>query len=118
MPKLLPPIKYAFKQAGEKTSLYRQTSTTHKDPFGRSLSNEPALVGSVTVLLDNRTDLASFQQSPDRTTSIIKGKYSVLLSDTPVCNGNTFTANSINWIVIKVVTVAALGIAELYVESI
>ncbi len=118
MPKLLPPIKYAFKQAGEKTSLYRQTSTTHKDPFGRSLSNEPALVGSVTVLLDNSSDLASFQQSPDKTSAIIKGKYSVLLSGTQVHNGDTFTANGINWVVIKIKTVAVLQIAELYVESI
>lgn len=112
------PVKFAFKHAGEKVSLYRQSSTTQKDTFGRPLASEPALVGSVTVLLDNTTDLASFQQSPDRTTSIIKGKYSVMLSDTPVHNGDTFTANGLNWVVIKIITVAALGIAELYCESV
>lgn len=118
MPKLLPPIRYAFKAQGQKVNLYRQSSSTQKDAFGRSLTNEPALVGSVTVLLDNTTDLAAFTQSPDRTSTIIKGKYSVLLSDTPVQNGDTFTANGIDWIVIKIKTVAALQIAELYVEAV
>lgn len=113
-----PFVTYAFRQQGELVNIYRNPATT-KDKFGRPIATEPELLGNITVLRDQSSTLPDLTQTADRATTIFKSKYYVRLSDTPtVINGDRFTANSINWLVVKSVVVAALGIKELYVESV
>lgn len=119
MPKQLQaPVRYAFKFQGETVDLYRKASADQRDSFGRQQTIEVALVGQVRLLLDQTSNLPDLTKTADKTTAIIKGKYYALLDDTSVKIGDTFEANSISWIVIKTVTVAALGINELYCESV
>lgn len=114
-----PFLSYVFKHQGKLVNIYRTTTTAAKDSFGRSVAPEPELVGTTTVVLDQTSNLPDLTQTADRATTVFKGKYYVRLSDTPtVINGDRFTANSINWLVIKTVTVAALDLKELYCEAV
>lgn len=115
--KLPPFAKYAFNQQGEKTDIYRHSTTTTKDTFGRAVAIEPTIVHrQVTILRNQSSQLPNLQNNPDAVKGILKGSYYLPLTY-EVKPSDTFTANGLEWVVIKVIQTHALGLQELFVET-
>ena len=113
--KLKQPINAAFKQ-GELTTVYRLTTSTEKDAFGRSEVAQLTAVNSkpVPTLRNNSTLSTSTQTSKDGQKEPLRCNWYFRLTDINLQPNDCFNASGITWQVNKIISEPALDLLEAF----
>lgn len=113
--KLKQPINAAFKQ-GQLTTVYRHTSSTEKDTFGRPEAAQLTAVNSkpVPTLRNNSNLSASIQTSKDGLKEPLQSNWYFRSTDLQLQPNDLFTASGITWQVNKIISEPALDLLEAF----
>lgn len=113
--KLKQPINAAFKQ-GQLTTVFRLTTSTEKDTFGRSEAAQLTPVNSkpVPTLRNNSNLSASTQISKDGQKEPLQSNWYFRSTDIQLQPNDCFTASGITWQVNKIISEPQLDLLEAF----
>lgn len=113
--KLKQPINAAFKQ-GQLTTVYRLTTSTEKDAFGRSEAAQLTPVNSkpIPILRNNSNLSASTQTSKDGLKEPLQANWYFRSTDIQLQPNDCFEASGITWQVNKIISEPALDLLEAF----